>query len=103
MVNFSGNNLQYLNSETVEQPPGRRDRYRTTHVFKDLHVNRFYRFLQYTQTREEVFKLELGARYVVTGKVNIQGYMTFLILETWKVDAKNSQPSDNLLKREVAE
>jgi hypothetical protein len=101
MVNFSGSNLLFLNSETTELPEGRRNRYRTKHCFRDQHVQRTYAVSQYHDLKEEAVVFQDGTRYAVNGKVNVQGYLLFLILEGWKEDTKNARPEDALLRREV--
>ncbi len=102
MVNFSANNQRFLNTETHPLPEGRRNAYKTRHIFLDLSVRRVYRFLEYHDTEAPKHSFSEGTVYVVTGKINVDGPVYYLVLETAKLDAKNNEEqAAEKLKRQV--
>lgn len=81
MFNFSANNLVLIAKQSA-------DRY-TRVTMLDRHTKRTYLLYDFSNTHH----FEPGAAYVVTGKVNAAKNHLFLVLETARIDHKNSASS----------
>jgi hypothetical protein len=105
MVNFSANNLKFLNTETHPLPEGRANAYKSRHAFKDMHTQRTYRFFEYHDTEAPPHTFSEGTRYVVNGLVNcVGGAVIYLVMQGAKLDAKNNDPVDaEKLRRQIAD
>lgn len=81
MFNFSANNLVLIAKQSA-------DRF-TRFTMLDRHTKRTYLLYDFSNTHH----FEPGTPYVVTGKVNAAKNQFFLVLETARIDHKNSASS----------
>jgi hypothetical protein len=81
MFNFSANNLVLIAKQSTERF--------TRFTMLDRHTKRTYLLYDFCHTHH----FEPGTPYVVTGKVNAAKNQFFLVLETARIDHKNSASS----------
>jgi len=81
MFNFSANNLILRAKKSTETF--------TCFTMLDRHTKRTYLLYDFSNTH----RFEPGTPYVVTGKVNAAKNHLFLVLETARIDHKNSASS----------
>lgn len=86
MTNFSANNLYLLKSIQYDKA--------NVFYFKDKHTNRTYKLYDYQKT----FVFDNNIPYCVSGKINSANNKLYLIIESAKIDNKNSpDPSNSTL------
>ena len=83
MTNFSANNLYLLKSIQYDKA--------NVFYFKDKHTNRTYKLYDYQKT----FVFDMNVPYCVSGKINSANNKLYLIIESAKIDNKNSPDSQN--------
>jgi hypothetical protein len=83
MTNFSANNLYLLKSVQYDKA--------NVFYFKDKHTNRTYKLYDYQKT----FVFDNNVPYCVSGKINSANNKLYLIIESAKIDNKNSPDSQN--------
>lgn len=81
MTNFSANNLYLLKSIQYDKA--------NVFYFKDKHTNRTYKLYDYQKT----FVFDKNIPYCVSGKINSANNTLYLIIESAKIDNKNSPDS----------
>jgi hypothetical protein len=91
MMNFSANNLLLLKSYRYNKA--------TIFYFKDKHTNRTYKLYDYQKTH----KFSPDTPYCVSGKINSAAGKLYLIIETAKIDQKNSAQTPTSRKKSLQE
>jgi hypothetical protein len=78
MTNFSANNLYLLKSYQYDKA--------NVFYFKDKHTNRTYKLYDY----QKLFEFDMNTPYCISGKINSANNNLYLIIESAKIDTKNS-------------
>lgn len=91
MVNFSANNLRFIDiSIDKNLSKNKKTKYNIRYRFVDMNTSREYTFFHFVNDLKFKYNFDKNKLYVLSGKINVVGYSHFLVIENMKIDKKNN-------------